>query len=299
MTVTTDREFRSFVLEPVAENFRTDEMDKPSLVLSATLQSPLRPPLEFMARMLRGYGSTADSAVDTVSHQTKRVVPYVTSRPALISMGLVTLASLPVAMVLGIVGFPLLVPVFFMFAAAASVGLFFVGTVWAGSRSGRPWVQRVTKPVYDKLGRQDPEVLYPIGPGPSPARVIRSLAPTTMWPKLVLSLIVDFIGFSSYFVPVLGELMDLVWAPMAYLLIDAMYHTSSPWAGIIGGIEELLPFTDIIPTATLAWMKEYIPVIVHRASSRVNGRSRLQQVYHSNGDVSTDGVLYPSEVTSG
>ena len=50
------------------------QMDKPSLVLSATLQSPLRPPLEFMARMLRGYGSTADSAVDTVSHQASHSV---------------------------------------------------------------------------------------------------------------------------------------------------------------------------------------------------------------------------------
>lgn len=30
----------------------------------------------------------------------------------------------------------------------------------------------------------------------------------------------------------LGESADLLWAPMSYLLIDAMYHDSSPWAGV-------------------------------------------------------------------
>lgn len=31
---------------------------------------------------------------------------------------------------------------------------------------------------------------------------------------------------------VLGESADVLWAPVSYLLIDAMYHDSSPWAGV-------------------------------------------------------------------
>lgn len=31
---------------------------------------------------------------------------------------------------------------------------------------------------------------------------------------------------------ILGESADLLWAPVSYLLIDAMYHDSSPWAGV-------------------------------------------------------------------
>ena len=46
------------------------------------------------------------------------------------------------------------------------------------------------------------KVLYPVGPGPSPARIARSLVPTGMWPKLAMSIVVDTIGCTSYAVPV-------------------------------------------------------------------------------------------------
>lgn len=60
----------------------------------------------------------------------------------------------------GIAGFPLLVPILMVFAAVASVGVVVAGAVWAGSRSGRPWMERIAKPVYEKLGREDPEVRF-------------------------------------------------------------------------------------------------------------------------------------------
>lgn len=46
------------------------------------------------------------------------------------------------------------------------------------------------------------QVLYPVGPGPSPARIARSLVPTGMWAKLAMSIAVDAIGCTSYAVPV-------------------------------------------------------------------------------------------------
>ena len=38
--------------------------------------------------------------------------------------------------------------------------------------------------------------------------------------------------FRFLFVQVLGESTDLLWAPISYLLIDAMYRESTPWAGV-------------------------------------------------------------------
>ncbi|CAN0372891.1 unnamed protein product, partial [Hapterophycus canaliculatus] len=76
----------------------------PNLVLSATIQSRFREPVESVARILQGCASNVDLALDTVSQQTERVAPYLTSRAALvpkIPAGIVVLASLPLICVLG------------------------------------------------------------------------------------------------------------------------------------------------------------------------------------------------------
>lgn len=75
---------------------------------------------------------------------------------------------------------------------------------------------------------------------------------------LVLGLVFDFIGTLSFAVPLIGEFSDVVWAPVAGLLLKSMYKGS---IGKIGGvavfIEELLPGLDFIPTFTLTWMYTY------------------------------------------
>ena len=40
---------------------------------------------------------------------------------------------------------------------------------------------------------------------------------------LVLSLLFDFIGMVSYFVPVFAEVTDLVWAPISGILLVVMF----------------------------------------------------------------------------
>ncbi|CBN75389.1 conserved unknown protein [Ectocarpus siliculosus] len=294
-----DRDFMVFRLEPVpgGDSFQTADESVPNLVLSATLRSPFRPPVESVARLLQGCASTVDLALDTVSLQTERVAPYLTSQAALvptIPAGIVVLASLPLLCVLGVAGLPLLVPMLIVVAAVGGVGALLTAAVWLFSRGGRAWVQRAVRPVYDRVGRDNPEVLYPVGPGPSPARIAQCLVPTGMWSKLAMSIAVDTIGCTSYIVPILGESADLLWAPVSYLLIDAMYHGSSPWAGVFGAMEELLPFTDIIPTATLAWMKEYLPQMLQGLSAADQNRQE-QHVYHSDDNVGPGGVHFPSQ----
>jgi len=73
--------------------------------------------------------------------------------------------------------------------------------------------------------------------------------------KLVISLIIDFLGVLSVGVPVIGEVLDVAWAPVSGYIIHSLYGvTMLSWLGII---EELLPFTDIVPTATIAWVYTY------------------------------------------
>ncbi|ETK78634.1 hypothetical protein L915_15387 [Phytophthora nicotianae] len=74
--------------------------------------------------------------------------------------------------------------------------------------------------------------------------------------KLVASLAIDFLGNATFVVPGLGEMADVLWAPVSAKMVDTLYKESSPHAKYVAFLEELLPFTDIIPTATLAWMKE-------------------------------------------
>ncbi|RLN55972.1 hypothetical protein BBJ29_004033 [Phytophthora kernoviae] len=74
--------------------------------------------------------------------------------------------------------------------------------------------------------------------------------------KLVASLIIDFLGNATFVLPGVGELGDVLWAPVSAKMVDTLYSESSPHAKYVAFVEEILPFTDFIPTATLAWLKE-------------------------------------------
>lgn len=73
-------------------------------------------------------------------------------------------------------------------------------------------------------------------------------------PHIALCIILDIIGYASFSLPILGEVSDLIWAPLSGFIF---YRLFGGKVGILGGgfsfIEELLPFTDFIPTFTIAW----------------------------------------------
>lgn len=73
-------------------------------------------------------------------------------------------------------------------------------------------------------------------------------------PSLIFCLLMDFIGCASYSIPVLGEVADVIWAPVSALIF---FLTFGGWKGALGGmfdfVEELLPGTDFIPSFTLMW----------------------------------------------
>ena len=68
----------------------------------------------------------------------------------------------------------------------------------------------------------------------------------------------DVIGYASYAIPGLGELSDLVFAPISAIIFYKMF---GGWRGTFGGIfnfaEEILPFSDFVPTFTIMWVWQY------------------------------------------
>ena len=78
-------------------------------------------------------------------------------------------------------------------------------------------------------------------------------------PSLLFCILMDFIGYASYSIPVLGELADVIWAPISGIVF---FLTFGGWKGAFGGMfdfmEELLPGTDFIPSFTIMWFVQYI-----------------------------------------
>jgi hypothetical protein len=76
--------------------------------------------------------------------------------------------------------------------------------------------------------------------------------------KLILGILFDAIGMLSFTIPVIGEFGDVVWAPLAGFLMTKMYEGRvGKVAGVLTFVEEILPFTDVMPSFTLTWIYTY------------------------------------------
>jgi len=73
-------------------------------------------------------------------------------------------------------------------------------------------------------------------------------------PKIAICIVMDLIGMASFAFPFLGEFSDIAWAPISAFIFNKL---SGGRLGLIGGVlnflEEATPFTDIIPSFTIAW----------------------------------------------
>jgi hypothetical protein len=87
---------------------------------------------------------------------------------------------------------------------------------------------------------------------------IQSKIDTNRIMMLLISLFLDMIGMLSYLVPVVGEVVDVIWAPISALLIYLMYRKhNGAIGGVLGFMEEILPGADAVPTFTLMWIYKY------------------------------------------
>lgn len=77
-------------------------------------------------------------------------------------------------------------------------------------------------------------------------------------PSLTLCLLMDLLGCASYAVPLLGEVSDVVWAPISALIFYRMFGGPiGGFGGVFNFIEELFPGLDFIPTFTISRMVVY------------------------------------------
>ncbi|MBC7607024.1 MAG: hypothetical protein H7199_08720 [Burkholderiales bacterium] len=75
---------------------------------------------------------------------------------------------------------------------------------------------------------------------------------------LLLGLLFDGIGMLSFTIPLVGEFSDVIWAPLAGFIMTKMYNGRiGRVAGIFTFLEEIMPFTDVIPSFTLTWIYVY------------------------------------------
>lgn len=106
--------------------------------------------------------------------------------------------------------------------------------------------RQVEKPVMDKLGEAAKEQLTPdteqIGP--------------VAWAQLVGCIALDLAGDASELIPFLGEFTDVAYAPVEAGLLYALFK--SPLLGGLGFVEEILPFTDVVPTFCIGWCLQHL-----------------------------------------
>ncbi|MBR3938689.1 MAG: hypothetical protein IKJ67_01765 [Bacteroidales bacterium] len=70
-------------------------------------------------------------------------------------------------------------------------------------------------------------------------------------PRLYQCIIMDAVGMFSYFVPGFGEVFDAVWGFVAGLVFYYWFRTTI--GSLLSGLEEVLPFSDFIPSFTIAY----------------------------------------------
>ncbi|MEJ7610694.1 MAG: hypothetical protein WKF88_05880 [Ferruginibacter sp.] len=89
---------------------------------------------------------------------------------------------------------------------------------------------------------------------------------TASLPSLGLCILMDLGGYISFSIPAIGEFSDVIWAPLsAFLFVRMFGGRLGAFGGALHFIEEILPFTDVVPSFTIAYfirkhsLEKYLP----------------------------------------
>jgi len=249
----------------------------PTLRLKISLTAPYRPLVKTAQTYLQLYFVTVDRFADGLSPVLSRVKSAATNRYAVIAgvpAAVVAVSCLPMVAGIFVLGLPVFLPLLAFALFGATLAFTAAVTLAASTRDGRRKASRVLEParrhVYDTAIGQ--RILYDVGPAPNPVTLANFVLPKDMWHKLIVSLAIDFVGSCSYLIPGAGEVTDLAWAPIQTSMIMAMYDEEMPYLKYVSFAEEILPFTDILPTASLGWCRMFLPTLI------VGGGERLGEV---------------------
>lgn len=255
---------------PENDTSSSSSLQVPTLRLKLRLNGDYRPEISALIAASKSYFG----AVDYVSSNTQQVVTGFTKNmpsakillvPAVpIATGAVVLS--PILLGVLVVGLPFFLPILVVLLSVVA-GVSAVGTtLYFSGPLGREQVRSFIEPIYLAfLATQSGQrFIYDTGSRPSPMQLAQIVLPTDIMQKLIVCLIIDFIGSSSYLIPGAGEGFDLFWAPVQTILVAAMFDDISPSLKYVSFVEEILPFTDLVPTASLGWLREFVPVLLQK-----------------------------------
>ena len=73
-------------------------------------------------------------------------------------------------------------------------------------------------------------------------------------PSIIFCIIMDLIGYASFSIPFFAEVSDIIWAPISsFIFMKTFGGRIGRMGAVFNFIEEILPFTDFIPSFTIAW----------------------------------------------
>jgi hypothetical protein len=244
----------------------------PTLRLQWTLHGPYRAEIGFVVNMFQQWFGFVDALENKVGQLVKGLPDarflWIPAVPIL-AVGVVTAPALAGV---AIVTLPVAVPIITLLVVVLGVLVGLVSFVYASTKPARTSIAGLFAPAVQTImaTKAGQTALYQTGPRPTPVSMCRAILPVDGFiSKLLLSLLIDAIGSASYLVPVVGEITDLGWAPVQMILLMALYETANgandgsngggggvadlEWLKYVSFVEEILPFTDIVPTATLGW----------------------------------------------
>jgi hypothetical protein len=108
--------------------------------------------------------------------------------------------------------------------------------------------------------------------------------------KLMIAIGIDLLGYLSYLFPVLGETFDTVIAPISAILVYIFFNKKLKWAGFTF-FEEILPFTDVIPSATIAWHDMYVRNQEKTIEEMVDSEKRKENAFNKHSGNNTKNTL--------
>ena len=228
------------------------------MMIAIGLNGPLRTEFQAVVYVSKLYNSFIDTSVDATFSGVESGALIFKQKHVFIPFTILALTSIPVAVICCTVGLPVFFPLILIGIVGSVMLASVAGVVAVSSKKSREKIQTVINPLWKKLtctavGQQ---ILYQTGPRPNLQKIVKTFTPKAKHQKLIASIIIDAIGSSSYALPFLGEATDIAWAPISAIIVGAMYSESSPYIYYINLLEEVLPFTDILPSATLAWLRE-------------------------------------------
>ena len=253
---------------PLSPTDGTEEEIPPTIRVKLTLSGPYRPEIAAVVAMAQTWFRIVDGLEQNALQvwQGLPKAPFDVSKALVLPVPLLALTVVlsPVLAAVIMVSLPFLLPLVLIVIAAAVAALCVTGSLVFSTRWGRHHLGTAAAPIVDSFlhSRAGQTTVYDIGPRPTPVSVAKQILPTDMWGKLVVSLLIDLVGSSSYLLPVLGELTDVVWAPLQTIFIMAMYNNVTPNLKYVSFFEELLPFTDVIPTASIGWACQFVPQLL-------------------------------------